>query len=78
MYTCHTLQVQSGQHSARRTDSIRFALLYDAFSISQYAASIVGRLVSNELEGIWKETVVAYSKYSPGTEGADRGNPRKC
>jgi hypothetical protein len=34
--------------------------------ISEYTASIIRRLLNNDFEGIWKEAVVIYSKYSPG------------
>jgi hypothetical protein len=34
--------------------------------VSEYTASIIRRLLNDEFERIWKETVVIYSKYSPG------------
>jgi hypothetical protein len=34
-------------------------LFYDAVNISDFVASMVGSLVNDELERIWKETVVA-------------------
>jgi hypothetical protein len=51
-----------------------YSLFNDAFSISDYIASNKRMIVNNELERMWKETVVAQfkvlSRHLPGgTEG---------
>jgi hypothetical protein len=42
------------------------ALSKDVFSIQQHSASHGTMTNDDELERIWKEAVVAYSKYYPG------------